>query len=247
MNSFIYKNKSWLLKLKRFLNKTLGFDIIKYPTADLIRRQRLLSNENISLVLDVGANIGQYATELRSIGYKGTIYSFEPVSESFNKLKKASKNDPNWQVFNFSLGDFEGETEINISKNSVSSSILNNLPQLTESAPDAVFVTKETIKIKTIDKVFKELNLEGENIYLKIDTQGYESKVIAGAENSLKEIKALQIEMSLIPSYEDVISFENMIKLLEKKNFSVFSIESGYFDTKTGKLLEVDGIFTNNN
>lgn len=247
MNSFIYKNKSWLLKLKRFLNKTLGFDIIKYPTADLIRRQRLLLNENISLVLDVGANIGQYATELRSIGYKGKIYSFEPVSESFNKLKRASKNDPNWQVFNFSLGDFEGETEINISKNSVSSSILNNLPQLTESAPDAVFVTKETIKIKTIDLVFKELNLEGENIYLKIDTQGYESKVIAGAENSLNKIKALQIEMSLIPSYEDVISFEDMIKLLEKKNFSVFSIESGYFDTKTGKLLEVDGIFTKNN
>ena len=129
----------------------------------------------------------------------------------------------------------------------MSSSILNNLPQLTESAPDAVFVTKETIKVKTIDLVFKELNLEGENIYLKIDTQGYESKVIAGAENSLKKIKALQIEMSLIPSYEDVISFEDMIKLLEKKNFSVFSIESGYFDIKTGKLLEVDGIFTNNN
>ena len=243
MNSFIYKNKSWLLKLKRFFNKTLGFDIIKYPTADLIRRQRLLSNENISLVLDVGANIGQYATELRSIGYKGKIYSFEPVSESFKKLKKASKNDPNWQVFNFSLGDFEGETEINISKNSVSSSILNNLPQLTESAPDAVYVTKEKIKVKTIDTIFKELNIENENIYLKIDTQGYESKVIAGAANSILKIKALQIEMSLVPTYEGVLSFEEMTNLLKSKGFSVFSIESGYFDSKSGKLLEVDGVF----
>lgn len=243
MHNFVYKNKSWLLRLKRFLNKTLGFDIIKYPTADLVRRQRLLLNENISLVLDVGANIGQYATELRSIGYKGKIFSFEPVSESFNKLKKASKNDPNWQVFNFSLGDFEGETEINISKNSVSSSILNNLPQLTESAPDAVFVNKETIKVKTIDQVFKEFNIANENIYLKIDTQGFESKVIAGAEKSISKIKALQIEMSIVPTYQGAITFEEMTNLLKSKGFEIFSIESGYFDSNSGKLLEIDGVF----
>ncbi|MEZ4786917.1 MAG: FkbM family methyltransferase [Flavobacterium haoranii] len=243
MNSFIYKNKSWLLKIKRFINKTLRFDIVKYPTAELTRRERLLTNQNISLVLDVGANIGQYATELRSIGYTGKIFSFEPVSESFKKLEKASRNDSNWQVFNFSLGDFEGETEINISKNSVSSSILNNLPQLTESAPDAIFVSKEKIKVKTIDVIFDELNLDSETVFLKIDTQGYESKVIAGAKNSLSKIKALQIEMSLVPSYEGVLSFEEMSEDLKQKGFSIFSIESGYFDTKTGKLLEVDGVF----
>ncbi len=159
MNYFIYKNKSFFLKLKRLLNASLGFDIIKYPYPELDRRIKFLTTNNIDTVLDVGANIGQFATELRSIGYKGKILSFEPTKDAYQKLKKNAAADKNWMVYNYSLGDFDGETEINISKNWVSSSILNTLPQLTNSAPDAVFIKKEKITVKKIDTIFKEFRL----------------------------------------------------------------------------------------
>ena len=246
MNQFIYKNKSFLLKIKRFFNSTFGIEIIKYPTPELDRRIKLLKNYNIDTVLDVGANIGQYGSELRNIGFNGKIISFEPTSDAFKKLEKLAKNDKNWNVHNFSLGDFDGETEINIAKNSVSSSMLESLPQLTLSAPDAKFINKETITVKKIDSIFDELDLKNKNIYLKIDTQGYENMVINGAKNSLAQIIGIQIEMALIPTYEGAITFEEMIEKLKSFNFNTTSIESGYYDKNTGKLLEVDGVFFKN-
>lgn len=246
MNQFIYKNKSFLLKIKRFFNSTFGIEIIKYPTPELDRRIKLLKNYNIDTVLDVGANIGQYGSELRNIGFNGKIISFEPTSDAFKKLEKLAKTDKNWDVHNFSLGDFDGETEINIAKNSVSSSMLESLPQLTLSAPDAKFINKETISVKKIDSIFDELDLKNKNIYLKIDTQGYENMVINGAKNSLTQIMGLQIEMALIPTYEGAITFEEMIEKLKSFNFNTTSIESGYYDKNTGKLLEVDGVFFKN-
>ena len=125
--------------------------------------------------------------------------------------------------------------------------MLESLPQLTLSAPDAKFIDKETITVKKIDTIFDKLNLKNKNIYLKIDTQGYENMVINGAKNSLTQIIGIQIEMALIPTYEGAITFEAMIEKLKSFNFNTTSIESGYYDKNTGKLLEVDGVFFKNN
>ena len=245
MNNFTYAHKSILLRIKRFLNTLLKFDVVKYPTPELDRRIKLIKNNEINVVLDVGANIGQYGSELRSIGYKGKIISFEPTKDAYTKLKALSKRDKKWAPFHYSLGEFDGISEINISKNSVSSSLLNNLPQLIESAPSAAFIAKEKIIVKKLDSIYNELLTDSDKIYLKIDTQGYENMVLNGAFNSLKKIKILQIEMALIPTYEGSISFEQMIEKLTSLHFKLISIESGYYDKKTGNLLEVDGIFIN--
>ncbi|WP_177730878.1 FkbM family methyltransferase [Flavobacterium inviolabile] len=243
MNNFIYKNKSFLLKVKRFFNSTTGLEITKYPTDELARRIALIKHHQIDVILDIGANIGQFGGEIRNLGYKGEIISFEPMKEAFHKLSKNASGDSKWKTCNYSIGERDGETTINISKNSVSSSLLENLPQLTESAPEAAFVEKEVIQIKKLDSVFEELGLAHKNIYLKIDTQGYEEMVLLGAEESLKSVKGIQIEMSFIPSYKGTLTFEEIKKRLNDKGFQLVAIENGFYDKKTGMQLEVDGLF----
>lgn len=243
MNSFIYKNKSTLLKLKRAFNSTFGIEIIKYPTDELNRRIKLINHHNIDVILDIGANIGQYGGEMRVLGFKGEIISFEPIKNAFEKLKKNSSKDSKWQVFNWSIGERDGETTINVAKNSVSSSLLDNLPQLTESAPEAKFIEKEIIKIKKLDSIFESLNLKGKNIYLKVDTQGYEEMVLLGASESLKHVTGIQIEMSFVPSYQGSITFDKMKDKLNDLGFNLLAIENGFYDKTTGRQLEVDGIF----
>lgn len=243
MNKFIYKNKSFLLKLKRKFNSVLGLEIIKYPTPELDRRIKLLKHYQIEAIIDVGANIGQYGTELRNIGYSGQIISFEPTREAFEKLSKCAKNDPLWKVFHSSLGERDGKADINISKNSVSSSILDSLPELVESAPEASFIKKEEIDIKKLDSIFESLDLKNKNVYMKIDTQGYESQVLEGSKNTLPKIKGVQIEMALIPTYEGAMGFQEMSLKLKNLGFNLISIESGFYDKATGKLMEVDGVF----
>jgi len=243
MNKFIYKNKSSLLKVKRFFNSVFGVEIKKYPTDELSRRIALLKHHNIDVILDIGANIGQYGGEMRNLGFKGEIISFEPMKAAFGKLEKNASGDANWKVYNYSIGERDGQTTINVAKNSVSSSLLDNLPQLTESAPEAHFVEKETIEIHKLDSIFYDLNLKDKKIYLKIDTQGYEEMVLLGAEKSLEFVTGIQIEMSFIPSYEGSITFDKMKNKLNDLGFHLLALENGFYDKKTGKQLEVDGIF----
>lgn len=243
MNRFIYNNKSTLLKVKRFFNATLGIEITKYPTHELARRIALIKHHNIDVILDIGANIGQFGGEMRNLGYCGEIISFEPMKKAFSKLEKNAANDGKWKVYNYSVGERDGQTTINIAKNSVSSSLLENLPQLTESAPEAQFIEKETIEIRKLDSIYEGLNLTGKNVYLKIDTQGYEEMVLQGAEQSLQYVTGIQIEMAFVPSYRGTITFDKMKTKLNNLGFHLLAIENGFYDKKTGKQLEVDGVF----
>ena len=103
------------MKIIKVLNK-FGIDIKRYPSRDLRRRKLLLDEFEITDIIDVGANFGQYGIETRSIGFRGNIYSFEPLSYAYKKLKKTSKNDNKWQVNNFALGNVPEQKSINISK-----------------------------------------------------------------------------------------------------------------------------------
>jgi FkbM family methyltransferase len=214
-----------------------GLDVSRF------HRKKLLEFGCIDTVLDIGANTGGFAKQLRYIGYKKRIISFEPLSSAFRELEKNSKNDKNWKVFNFALGDLEENRNIFISSNSTSSSLLNMLPSHLQSAPDSRYLGSERIIVRTLDSVFPEFCNMSNNVYMKIDTQGFESKVIKGGEASLNFIKIVQMEMSLVPLYETEILFLDMAAYMKDIGFSLIGIEPGFYDHATGRVLQVDGIF----
>lgn len=226
--------------------KKVGVQMEKYFNADLKRRMKIISAYQIDTLFDIGANVGRYALIMRKAGYSGKIISFEPMSAAFEQLKNNSKNDKNWIINHYGLGNENTETEINISNNSYSSSILNIMPSHVESAPNSRYVAKEEIQLKTFDSVFNSFYEKGSRIMMKIDTQGFEKQVLEGAENSLKNIDILQLEMSLVPLYENEMLYLDMIHYLSSKGFHLYSLESGFSNPKTGQLLQADGIFVRN-
>ena len=198
---------------------------------------------NIDTLFDVGANVGQYGKHIRQLGYDQKIVSFEPLQSAFQILQKVSSKDDKWVINNYALGNIAGKSIINVSENSVSSSILNMMTQHLESAPNSKYVSQQEIEVRTLDSIFDTFFNSDSNVMLKIDTQGYEKKVIDGSESSLKNIKIIQLEMSLVSLYESEMLFIDMIKFLEIKGFILFSLEPGYADPVTSQLLQVDGIF----
>lgn len=212
---------------------------------DLKRRLKIINDSKINTLLDIGANIGQYAQKMRNLGYTNKIISFEPLNGAFEILKKSAKGDKNWIVNNYGLGDADSTGVINISGNSDSSSILEMLPTLSESAPGLEYIGKQEIVIKKLDTIFNSFVKSEDCVMLKIDTQGFEKNVIDGALQSLKRIKVIQLEMSIVPLYKNEMLFLDMIKYLENKGFQLFSLENGHFNRKSGQLLQVDGIFVN--
>ena len=203
----------------------------------------LLATNRVDLVLDVGANAGQYGRRLRDAGYRGRIVSFEPLVEAYGKLERETKRDPFWQTRNFGLGDFDGTTDINVSANSYSSSILQMLPRHLESAPASKYVRRETISVHKLDTVIDGITAGGEVIFLKIDTQGYEKRVLAGGANNLSRIVGAQLELSLVPLYAGDALLDEMLKQMEDLGFLLMSLEPEFFDPGTGQLLQMDGVF----
>src|SRR5262245_57862738 len=102
-----------LSKHVRLLVRRLGFDVHRFVSGDYAtrpdeRRLKLLQYHDINLVFDVGANVGQYAINLRNSGYQGRIVSFEPTLNAFQTLKRLTAGDPSWDAVHCALGDFDG-------------------------------------------------------------------------------------------------------------------------------------------
>lgn len=224
----------------------IGIDFTRY-NAELspsLRRKKLISNYSVNKILDVGANAGQFALEMRDdLGFTGQIYSFEPLGTVFPLLQKMADSDPDWTAYHYALGDEITEQKINISANTQSSSLLDMLPAHLDAAPESHYTGDETIFVKTLDSIFDDIYRPGDNIYMKIDTQGYESKVIKGAANSLDRIGTIQLEMALTPLYRDEELFMDMYQSMAGHGYELVSIETGYVNENTGQLLQLDGIF----
>jgi len=232
--------------IKRIINP-LNIDIVRYPNVDLRRRRKLFRHYGINKVLDVGANTGQYAQLIRKLGFNGKIISFEPLKSSFNELEKKASKDNNWTALNYGLGSKEEERILNISKNSYSSSILEITSKHVENAPLSSYFKKEIIKISTIDNLYEDLVSKDDIILLKIDVQGFEKEVLEGTKQSLSKIKGLQVEMSITELYKGEMLFMEMINFLKSNGFELKSLENGFYNDKTGQLLQVDGIFFRDN
>ena len=233
-----------LSKINSILQK-FGFQLNKYNVSNnaLLRRKAYIEKCGVDLIIDVGANVGQYGLDSRKLGFTGRICSFEPLSMAFLILANRAKNDFNWEVYNYALGEKQEELEINVSGNSHSSSILNIKDLHTNAEPSSTYIGSEKIKVNKLDSIFDSIKKDCNEIYLKIDTQGYESFVLAGAQNSLKKINTIQLEMSIQPLYQGQMMFDELYNNLRNQGYTLVALETGFINEKTGEMLQVDGIF----
>jgi FkbM family methyltransferase len=235
----------FLKNLLKGIIERLGYQIIKPNLRQdhLLRRKVLIDEHEINVILDIGANTGQYSNIMRNTGFQGKIISFEPLTDAYDLLQKNSKLFNNWEAYNFGLGNFDGESSINISANSQSSSFLTMLPSHIKHRPESGYIGTEVVKIRKLDSIFQDLTNESDNVFLKIDAQGYEHNILEGAKESLNNITGLQIEMSLEPLYQGEKLICELIKYLENRGLKLMSIEPGSVDYSTGQMFQVDGIF----
>lgn len=233
--------------LKRSLKRVArwyGCELLGPSRAYLTQRSLagLLRKEDINLILDIGANAGQFAEELVDFGYAGRIISFEPLSAAHAQLRAKAKSYPKWTIAErTAIGAENGSLEIHVSDNSVSSSILDMLPSHLRSAPESAYVSTETVPIHRLDDLI--VPAQQDNILLKIDVQGYERQVLEGAPNLISQTRAIVTEMSLLPLYESQLLAPELWGLLVEKGFEPWSLEPGFRDPSTGRMLQFDGFF----
>lgn len=216
-----------------------GLVVRRHPAA---RRQRLLVDRGVDLVLDVGAARGGYATELREFGYTGRIVSFEPLAAAHADLVRAAAADPRWETRHTALGDTTGRQEIHVASNSDSSSLLPMAEQHRASSPDIGYVGTETIEVSRLDDVAAEVLADARTPFLKIDTQGFERAVLEGAEATVPRLAGLQLELSFVTLYEGGMLADEAISWAYDHGFVLVGLDQGFTDPG-GAVLQADGVF----
>ena len=228
------------------LARRLGYDLTprakaKSPNAQLVA---VLERFRITCVLDVGANVGQYGGMLREWGWRGRIVSFEPQAEPHRALERRAAADPDWQVApRMALGKEAGEVEIGVSAESDMSSVLPQSALLRQISPSSAVVRKETVAMRRLDEVAGPYLRPEDRVFLKIDAQGYEALVLAGAGGLLERLRGIQLEMSLVPLYEGERDFRSLLDELAALGFAPWLFLPGYFERKLARQLQVDGVF----
>jgi FkbM family methyltransferase len=237
------------MSIKRFIRNSLrsaGWDLKKFNPLYSADTQlvRQLSAHRIDVVFDVGANYGKFAEKLRDAGFSGRIVSFEPSTAAHESLNKQALGDANWVIApRMALGDQDGTITLNLAANSASSSVLPMLPAHAAADPESRYIGSENVDLRTLDSVEKDFVTKAERIFLKLDVQGFEHKVLQGAEEFLNRVLGIQIELSLLPLYEGEHLFDPMLHYLEDLGYDLWSVIPGFVDPATSRLLQVDAIF----
>lgn len=227
-----------------FRRRGILIDRYNCGTSAEIRLVRMLNANRVDLIIDVGANDGDYGHRLRSAGYAGLMLSFEPLAMAHANLTRGVAGDRRWEVApRMALGAADGEARINVAANSTSSSLLPMLARHAVSAPDSAYVGHEEVAVRRLDGVTHHLIAGSTSPFLKIDTQGSERGVLEGADALIPALKGIQIELSVVPLYEGADLWLAMHDQLLAHGFELWGVLPGFFDPSTARMLQFDGIY----
>lgn len=174
-------------KIKALLEKLTGYWF--YKSADLPAGVSLKHDLNrfdqkaLNIFFDVGANTGQTAKAFDDDFSPARIYCFEPVNETFEKLKNNCRHLQNVIPENFAFGESQGQKQISLFADWDGGNSLNE-----ESMCQDKNAATQTVVINTVDNYCAEKAIKHIDL-LKIDTEGYELNVLQGATGMLKEKK----------------------------------------------------------
>lgn len=174
------------------------------------------------IVIDVGANRGQFALEMLKIVPNATIYSIEPLENAFKDLQLISSNLNQIHSFNYAVSINSGYTDFNVTESDVGSSILEPIPN--QPSKWLTLINKVSVKTIRLDDFIKSniMSNDYQQIdLLKSDTQGTDLDVLLSAGDFLnpRNIKSVLVEINFVTFYKAQQKFQDIITLLEDSGY----------------------------
>jgi FkbM family methyltransferase len=209
--------------------------------------KRVIVENAVNCVVDVGANIGEFAQHVRKLGYRGRIVSIEPASKPYAELAARAATDTNWKALQLAAGRSEGTAELKILGDSVLNTLIDPDPtQIRDFGKRGQIVGHETVPVRPLDALWDELfsGVQHPRALLKIDTQGYDQEVLAGASRVLESTLALQTELSITRLYLQSPTFTQSLEPLLAHGWGIVGLypTARYEDNHTA--IELDCLMT---
>jgi FkbM family methyltransferase len=232
--------------IARRLARALGYDLVPRRKLKDLDAQLVatLERQGVDAVVDIGANLGQYATRLRAAGWRGPVLSIEPIPEVHAALVRRAATDPAWEIAPpMAIGAEGGETLLEVSAESDMSSSLRQSPLLQAISPSSAVVRRIAVPQRRLDELDALRLRPWRRLFVKIDVQGAEPAVLAGMDGLWQRVQGLQLEMALVPLYEGERPWLDTIAGLAARGFAPHLLFPGYFARALGRQVQLDAVF----
>lgn len=216
------QNQGW------YVRKTVGLPIGIDLCGDL-KKFRI----SPKCILDIGAHHGQTAISYAASFPDSRVFAFEPVSSNFAVLTKATAGTPAIIPINAAVGDQYAKLNIHLNlENSQASSFL--------WAPGD---QSECVDIITVDDFCSERNVHPD--FIKIDAEGFDLKVITGAEKTLATptSKAVLVEATLNSYNKHCCQLAELTTALKPYGFRLVGIYDQTLWDETRQLEFFNALF----
>lgn len=234
---------------------SLGFELTEsrcMAYAEIVQIGRLMSEYGIELMIDVGANTGQYSgTQIGYCDFAGEIIAFEPVPKFYKRLQEVFEY---WSeklkltAINAAVGEVPGKLEMNIgSGHGGTSSLLDQTDNLATVAPDASFKgDKMFVDVVRIDEYFADADFTSRRTMLKMDVQGFEMSVLRSCGKRLQDFILIQSEFGGIEMYKGQAKPSELFGFMEENGFTPIIMFNNFKCQGTASYYDFDVIFARN-
>ena len=193
--------------------------------------------------IDIGAHRGEFIDHWLSFFPDLNILAFEPLPDFAARLKTLYSNNSRIKVYDFALGKTAiDQVPLLVSSYAPSSSLLEMGELHKSEFPHTAGSTTTSVKVRRLDDVLRNMNLEFP-LLIKIDTQGYEDRVIDGGEITLKSAQLVLIEVSFATLYKDQELFEGTYARLKALGFKFMGMRNQILSPTDGRPLQAHAWF----
>lgn len=216
------------------------------PARDDLRLLDFMKQQDVDIIFDAGANIGQFAQSMFGMGFDGEIISFEAIHREHAIICEKAKTNQNWTIApQAALTDHDGETKFYINKDSATSSTLPASEMSEAIIPGSIAEDVTIVPAMRFDAIAPRYLKPGARPMLKIDVQGGEDKLLAGASGVLDQLVGIVVELSLTEMYEgQSLAFDVLLPLMDK-GFELIDIGVAYRSPTSYRLHCIDAVLMN--
>ncbi len=212
-----------------------------WPSDEYVFKQ--IAELRPDVVLDVGANEGQFVNRLRASGYSGKVISFEPQHQPFAALLAQASLDPAWECHQLAVGNAAANLPMHMSAFSPSSSLLPIGRLHIDLMPNTQEIGIETVTVVRLDELLSAADFSSRGAFLKLDVQGYELPALRGAGDLVRNFAGALVELNFSSLFVGQSKYYDVMAALDLAGLRFVRLSDVNYHPQTGHLLWADALF----